>query len=226
MIVFYAIADKIVKSLKYLIPTVAVLLVLAALCTYLPFHLPFNYDLVPMALSFMLIGAFMKKYDVVKFLETEWKTKKYWMILIPVTAVGVVFSIFFPTTLGYSSLKYGEYGAWSVFTFFVLNLCCGYFLMALCGFLCKLPHLTKFLTFVSRYVPYVLLLHVFYIKLLSTPFFGMSYHYYYPYMDVQYKIIIAVAAIALSLITTHVAFKVYNRLKKKITAKRSAPEKA
>ncbi len=224
MIVFYATADKIAKSLKYLIPTVAVLLVLAALATYLPFHLPFNYDLVPMALSFMYIGAYMKKYEVVRFLETQWKTKKYWLILIPVTAIGVVFSIFFPTTLGYANLCYGEHGAWSAFTFFVLNLCCGYFLMALCGFACKLPHLTKALSFVSARVPYVLLLHVFFLKLLSTPFFGMSYSYYYPYMDVQFKIIIAVASILLSLITVVISTKVYVYLKAKIIAKYSMPK--
>ena len=224
LIIFYAIADKCIKNLKRLAVSVAICVALQILVSqFVNIWLPLRLDLAPIAVSFMLIGAFMKRIDVIPFLENNWKTKKFWMILIPVAAVGLTVSVFFPTGCKYSIGYFGEYGSLSVISFFIIMICDGFFLLCFSAIVCHLRPLSDFFSFISKYSMHILLVHGFYLKLLQTPFYGMSTVDFLAYMPTLPAVLIAVSSLALSVLTSYIGVKVYGKLKTKYNRRIKPP---
>ncbi len=219
LIIFYFIADRCVKSWKHVVVSVAICLVIQMPITqFFTVAYPLRLDLAPMAVAFMIVGAFMKKHDVIPYLENNFKTRKFWMILIPVVTIGFVTSFFLPSGCCYSFCKFGLHGALSVIPFFVIMMCCGYFLLCVTAILCRLEHLTRLFSLFSRYTLHILILHGFYLKLLQTPFYGMSKSSLLAYMPIPSAIVISLSSLILSLLTAYIGSKIYHHLKDKISA--------
>lgn len=219
LIIFYLIADRCLKSWKHVAVSVAICLAIQIpIAQFFTVAYPLRLDLAPMAVAFMIVGAFMRKHDVILYLENNFKTKKFWMILIPVITAGFVISFFLPSGCCYSFCKFGLHGGFSVISFFVIMLCCGYFLLCISAIACHLKHSTKLFSFFSRYSLHILILHGFFLKLLQTPFYGMSKISLLAYMPIPSTVVIGLSSLILSLLTAYIGSKVYYRLKDKISA--------
>ncbi len=206
MVIFYAIADKVSEDNRLLAVTIAILLAATCAINFATdgMNLPFRIQIAPLAAAFMLFGWFLRKNDVAELIENGWKTKKYWILLITALVVGVLLALFLPTGMRLSENQFGEYGGWSVFPFYLLNISCGYVLWCLCGAMVKAKPLSKIFGIAGRYSLFIILLHTFFIKLISAPFFGLSNTSCYPTMPIWACIIFAITAIILSILSAYV----------------------
>ncbi len=217
MVVFYIIADKALKNNRNFVITIICLLVITAIINFVTegMMLPFRIQVAPLVAAFMLVGAFFKTKNVAEFVENEWKTRKYWIVLAIALAVGLSFAYFFPTGMKFYKDIFGDYLGWSVFTFFVLNVACGYVLWCLAGFISKVKPMTKIFGTIGRYTLYILVFHAFYIKLLSAPFYGLTKDCTFPSMPIWASAIFGIAAIILSILTAYAIQVIKKRMKNK-----------
>ncbi len=214
LVIFYPIADKVSNSWKFAAVSVAVLLVIAALFNYfIPFKLPFRFELAPMAAVFIIVGVYAKKYKVFDYIENEWRTPKYWIILVLVFIIGLLCATFIPTLTGFNVSRYGEYKGWSAFTFFFSSLFYVYFMLFVCLVLSKIPLIGRTVIYIGKFTLPILILHTFYIKLIASLFYELPEGSYFPSMPPGVTVVVGLVSIALSIITAYAVYKVLNEIK-------------
>lgn len=135
-LIFFAVADWALKSIKRLIPVIIVLLsITCALNLLLPVHLIFQLENCFAIAGLMLAGAYAKQRNVVDYIENNYKSVKYWIVAAIVLAA---YLALFPLKAFGVKLVDGEFGpilGWSVFPWFATVLVGTYLLLILCTFI-------------------------------------------------------------------------------------------
>lgn len=174
-IIFYPTAQKASESTRNLVIAIALMLVLSAvLVGIVDLKLPFSAQLSPIGAAFMYLGAYLRKRDLFRFLETEWRTPLFWELMVAGLIMGVLLLVFLPPGHSFDKSYFGKFGGWSVFPFFITTSCCCYVLMCLATFIGMIPYVDKVVCMVGRHTLGILALHGFVIKLLTAPFFGAT----------------------------------------------------
>jgi len=77
-LIFYAIADRVLKDWRITIVTAAVLFLISSLyIEFVGIQLPFFAIYAPLVAAFLLIGALMAKYNFAGLLQDGYRTKKF-----------------------------------------------------------------------------------------------------------------------------------------------------
>ncbi len=213
-IIFYAVADWALKDVKRTALTIFLLATVTCfLVEVVAVKLPFYAESGPLAAALMLIGAVLGKHKVVEFVETGWRTKRYWLIFAAMLVIGIIFAVYFPTGLRFNLSRYGAYGGWSAYTFLILACSCGYVLLVFSFLLSRIPGLSTIFTFLGEHTLAILVMHTFYGKLLVSPFCTFDLVDYVPVLPIAQGFAVAITAIILSIVTGYIAVKVRDHLK-------------
>ena len=202
-LIFYAIADPLLKDWRKTVAAIAGLVCFTALyLATIDIQLPFSAQLGPIVAAFLLTGALLKNYDVAIYLETGFHEFRYWAIFITAVILGSVMIIMFPTGMKMYNSYFGAYGPWSVFTFYLFAIFCGTVLWYIAVFLIKVPIVSDVFKFagISSLVFYTL--HMFIAKLITAPFVTIGTDFWITVnADNQRFLVLMLTLIILSLLT-------------------------
>ena len=206
-IVFYAIADRVMKDTRVAVGTVVALVLVQALYTeFVNYHLPWFAELAPIATAFMLLGAIFGKFRVVETFEaTGYKDRRYWIAFVALLVVGVVLGFLFPPGILFDMSEFGAYGGWSAFPYFIMSacLCCAFVYIA--WLVTHVPVLSDALRFAGKHTLALLIMHCFVIRLITAPFHTIPDHsYWFPEMGTVEIIIVGlVTVVVISLLAEY-----------------------
>lgn len=212
-LIFFAIADWTIVSLKRLIPVVLGLIMATFLVQHLiGYHLPFQLEICFAVVGLMLIGSYARQKNIANFISTKFNTIKYWIIvvvfagcywaLLPLEAFGKVLSFGIFSTLEQTH-------AWYIFPWLATTLIGSYLFLVLCSFLDKVPILSKVLEWVGRHSLIILCFHMLVgeilLNLFGHPniinvlynFTGMEHPYYLTGGSAGVRFLIMLATFAL-----------------------------
>ncbi|MCQ2070912.1 MAG: acyltransferase [archaeon] len=200
-VIFYPLANFAIKSNRNLLVTIAAMLVAGfVLVEIVHIKLPLQFHQAPLAAAFMFVGAFMKKIELLNYIETGWRTKRYWVICAVVTACAFALLVFIPPGHKYDLVYYGAYGGYSMLPFFITMILCGYTLMVLTNILVRIPGVKQVFGTIGKHSLAMLLFHVTFIKLLVIPFYHFDGTSAFPAMPLTSSVpaaLIASAAIVI-----------------------------
>jgi len=198
-VVFFAIADRVLDDKRKLVATVAVLVLITALCCeFVSDNLPFRIHMAPLAAALMLVGAYMGKIGLASYLENCFREKRCWVGFIVVTVIGLIMVFFFPTTMSLIFNKFGLYGGWSAIPYFIIVVTCGTSLMFVAALASKIGILVKVLSFYGRNCLVVYVIHMFLAKLFVAPFVKIDTVTWLPLYSMFVSSILAFVVIAVS----------------------------
>ncbi len=117
----------------------------------------------------------LKDRGVLERMETEGlRSKRYWISMIASLGIGALLVAVLDPKTGFNQNVFGDYGAWSIYPFFVeaCIVCYGFLHV---GFLfSRIGPLTRVLRTVGKHSLAIILVHVFIGKLILAPFFNLS----------------------------------------------------
>lgn len=216
-VMFYAVVDWALKGLKYLVATVLAFLVFQfVFAEFLPYYLPFFAQLSCMAVALMVFGAYLGKMHIMEQFEAgAWKTKMNLGILAASVVAVCVVAYFFHPGMEFDNCKFGYYGGYSVFPFYVTALLLIPFAFNLAFFVSKVPFLGKLLSIVGQHTLAILVMHCFVIKMLVAPFYPLvgGNGVWFPVMPTSVSVVAGLLSIA---IITLISIYVFPRLLSKI----------
>jgi len=187
--------------------SVAIIILLAAefvLIGAVGMKLPYFAQLSPIAACFMYVGAYARKHGLMDFVDKGWKERKYWAVFLGSTVIAIVLLFLLPTGHSFDYNNFGEYGAYSVFPFFVTYVFAAYSLIVIISLLVRVPLLSAAVCFCGKHTLAILLLHMFIIKMLSAPVYGVETSSWLPEMPLWFVVIAGAIAIIVSLILAEV----------------------
>lgn len=163
-LIFFAIADWTIVSIKRLVPVVLGLIMATFLVQHLiGYHLPFQFEICFALTGIMLIGAYAKQKNLAKFIAEKYKTILYWVIVV--VGVGCYWALL-PLECFGSSLYAGIFSsmnniqAWQIFPWLATTLVGSYLFLVFCTFLDKIPILSNIFKWVGRHSLVVLCFHM------------------------------------------------------------------
>ena len=175
-LIFYAIAQYILKDWKITIVMIVLLLLLQiAMVECLNNELlpkpPLNMWLGPINAAFMFSGALLAKKQVLESVEYGNKRSlKYWLIPIVCLVAGVGLCSLLPPGVGYHSMIYGEYGTISLFSYYAESMLM-FIPIAYVGLIfSKIPLVSKTLDSLGHHTMGIILLHAVVAKILVAAF--------------------------------------------------------
>jgi fucose 4-O-acetylase-like acetyltransferase len=169
-LIFYALADRILDDWRKVFATILILLVIEVIVVeFIPFKLPLLMKLGPINAAFMFFGGWLARRRFLENIEYGNKREpKYWAIPIVCFIAGVALCILLPPGIGYDVLYFGDYGAISVFPYF-LEAILMFVPIALLGFIfSKIPVFSTLLDFLGRHTVGIILLHPVVGKMLAV----------------------------------------------------------
>ena len=211
-LIFLPIAEFVMKDWRRAVITIFFLLSIT--CAYMElFHiqLPFYAQLGPLVASFYITGAYLGKYKVAEYFERGFREKKYWIVFIIFLVAALLCIQFFPTRMALIYSKFGDYGGYSVFSFYALTMACGIVLMYVAALVSHVKWVTSILTLVGRETLYIFFLHIFVAKMLVAPFVTLDVQSWIPIDSLPQSILLAIITIALIVI----AVMLFRRIKSK-----------
>ena len=204
LLIFYAIVDHVSDDWRLGLIAIFSLVCLTWLyLTTINIQLPFSAQLGPMVAAFLLIGHILNKHNVAEFIENGYHERKYWLIFFSMLAIGLVFIAFFPSGMTMYNTKFGEHGAWSVFTFPILAMSCGMVLWYIAFFLTKVPVVSDFFIFAGMNSIVLFSQHMFVAKLMTAPFFDIGTEYWITVDSAYVRFTILLSTIALIFMYVH-----------------------
>jgi len=175
-IVFYGLADRVYGDLKKEIAVIAILLVLG--CIYyetIDLRLPFYAQLTFIGTACMFLGMVLSERKVLERISApkpfRWSYPAGFIVCL-LSAVVLVY--FFHPGMSLDESFYGEYGGYSIFTYFAEASLMFIVYAYIMFFFSKIPGLSKFLSELGQHTLGILLLHLFVSRLLLMPFFTYS----------------------------------------------------
>jgi len=220
-ILFYMIADKVLKDTKIAIATIVVMFAITSVyCEFIHIQLPFYIHYAPMVTGFLLTGALVARTDITAIIDKNVRDKRFWIILL----VSAVLSAFFLAVLianaEITRNDFGNYGIFSVFIFAMTSLSCGMFQMMIVALLTKIPGLSHLFADMGKNTLYIFLLHMFIAKLIIAPFIDIGVDKWIP-LGTMNAILLSFGTVAVTLVLSHA----YGYLKRTAKEKYCGAEK-
>ncbi|MCQ2070271.1 MAG: acyltransferase [archaeon] len=214
--VFYAVAERALADRRTMAVTVtACVLATVAVCEVSPIHLPFQIELVPISVAFMLFGAYLGRKRFLESLELRGlRDRRFWAILLVSLAVALVTVTVFPVGRGFHYAYFGEYGGWSAIPYFVAGCSTSIMVFALSLILSKMPGLSDIVSFLGTHTLAILLLHTFIGKLLGFALSDTVGINGCPVLSVPEALFVIPLTLAVTAIIGKYAPKVHGKLKK------------
>lgn len=163
-LIFFAIADWAISSLKRLIPTVVGLITITFLVQqFVGYHLPFQFEVCFAIAGLMLVGAYLKQKKIMDYIETQYKSIKYWIIVIVSIAIYTVLLILFQAVgkgLRLGRFASGEFHSWHVYPWLLTTLAGTYFFLVLCSFFDKIPGVSCAVKYLGKRSLFILCFHL------------------------------------------------------------------
>lgn len=231
LILFYAVGKWSSKNWNRAIPVIIALITATFLLReFTDCRCVFSIQLAPLAAAFALIGYMAKKHNVYEYIETQWKTARYWIVFAVCLAAAVAFAIFLPTGLEFVQTRFAPWALhdeWyynlRIYTFVAFALVACYVLLVLASMFSKLK-ISCIFSFVGQHTLGILMLHCFVIKIISATFFNLPPHDYFPIeITENMPIVIGLVAIAISIGISVLASKALKAVMKK---RNGSPQKA
>ncbi len=217
-LIFYVLAKYVMDDYRKIAVAIAALLaVTAMIIAFWYVKLPFQFHLAPISACFMLIGAALAKVNLLERIESfEWRSGRYWLLMVVCLVVGVGLCFIFPPGVKFDHLEFGGYGAWSVFPYVIEAVCMFVVYLYLAKLFSKVPVLSKLIVIPGQHSLGILLLHGFVATMLIAPFFVIPTTGWFPDgMTMLQKVIVAIATLILCIVICRYGPKVLSRLRGK-----------
>lgn len=216
-VIYYAIADKCMKSPALTVSIMVVCVILTWLVSEYRIRLPFYAEMAPLALFFLLIGATFKKIKFDEYLETGYRTEKYWAICFLLIFSGFCVLVASPVKLDIMELNFGYYGGKCAFPFFVSMTLCGVGLLMLTSVLHFVPTVLKHIAAFGKYTIYVYVLHLFFAKWIIS-FYRVedpNPHVTIPFSGIGESIIYFILCLVLPMLTMMIVERIKSKMKER-----------
>lgn len=197
-LVFYAVAAWAVRDVKNL----AVSIIVALVAEYLMVEvvdmcLPFFAQLAPIAIAFMLFGAYLGDRKVIERFEAGgWKDVRNLVLVIVTLAATFALAYLFPPGMDFFKTYFGAYGGLSVFPYYINAILMVPMMIGLAFLLSKIPLLGKALSCVGKHTLAILLLHCFFVKLLIAPFYTLPNGQWLPALGMPLAVVLGLVTVA------------------------------
>ena len=180
-VIFYLIVDKTIIKLKYLIIVVLSLLLMSFLIgQFIGNELPYAIQSYPLILAIMLVGAYIKKIDLLN-IKLDNNKKIIISILLMILFEGIIIGLgllcyyaFDATTVG--AIPGGalnkDIKGFDTFVVFIMALLGTYIIHTLMRFLNKIKIISLFFSIIGKNVSIVYLTHPIFISYIHTLIFG------------------------------------------------------
>lgn len=160
-LIFFAIADKALASKRNTIVSVFVLCTISVVLNLILLnHLPFQIENLFSIVAILIVGGYGRKCNIAKYIENEYKTKKYWIIFI-CTLIGYLF-LNYIFKCGGSDLITGVYGpwiGWSIYLWLPTNVLATYVFVVICFFISKIKLFDKIFSLLGKHTLFILCFH-------------------------------------------------------------------
>ena len=203
-VLFYLIVDKIIIKTRNLILTLLSLILISFIIgQFVGYELPYAIQSYPLMLAIMLVGAYVKRKDLLD-IPLDNKKNIIVSIILMVVFEGIIFCLgllcyyaFGATTVG--ALPGGALNqtikGFDVFVTFVMAILGTYVIHTLMRFLSKIKILSLFFGILGRNVAIVYLTHPIFISYIHTLIFGRNYDllgWFQPFMYTIITIILLI----------------------------------
>lgn len=201
MIVFYAIARFALADKKRFLITIAILLGVQMVLTFLYLELPFSSEYTPIVAALMLFGAYLNKTGFVQRLEKlEWRTGKFWMTLIISFVAVELMALVMPPGVKFNFLFFGDYGALSVIPYFIESILVFVVYIYVCLLVSRIPMVSDVCCVEGRHTLGLALYHVLIAKMILSLFYTFTTEHVFP-TEVGTTELLIVAAVDLAIVT-------------------------
>jgi len=181
LIVFFALEKHVMCNKWRIVAVIIVALLLQVLATAVYIRLPFYLHLCPIAVALMFVGASLSKIHLLeRTAEFRWREPLYWAPFVISFAAAYILCTVFPGGLMFDYLRFGPWGEWSVFTYFLQAVCMSVVYAYVAVIFSKIPLLSSFLSLSGRHSLCLALCHIFFVKLMTAPFFRYTLDTWFP----------------------------------------------
>ena len=172
--IFYAIADRVLADIRLFVATLLSLLAAEAVLVYIGVSLPFDSTLIPIAVAFMLIGAYLSRMRFLENLEeAEWKSSRTWMpLIISILALAVLVYLF-PPGVKFNFSDFGEYGGLSAFPYFIEGILVFVMFSYVSMIIARIPLLSDMFAICGKYSLALAVLHIFMVRVILAMFYTL-----------------------------------------------------
>ncbi len=215
-LIFYPIADYVLKDWKRTAASIVILLTIT--CVYMEtihIQLPFFAQLGPVVAAFYIAGAFLGKCRIAETLESGWRERRFWLIFLLALTISVVLIVLFPTRMAFVHSVFGDYGGYSVYTFFLLALSCGGACMFIAALLANLNRIAGAIMCIGRETLVIFILHMFVAKALIAPFVELEPDKWIVVDSLPQAIALAVITIAIIMVSAMITRSFIRKNRKK-----------
>ena len=213
-LIFIFLVDYVITDWrKTLVAAIALVSCTALYMEFIHLQLPMLAQLGPLVAAFLLIGAFMARYNVVQYIETGYHEKRYWIYFALTLVTALAMAILLPTHMSLIYSEFGAYGGWSAYSFVTTSLSCGILLMFLAVFVSKVRYVSDVLEKIGRDCVWIFLLHMFIAKLLIAPFVTISTDRWFPIDSIPVAIVLVVLTIIVIMILIELNRLALSRIK-------------
>ena len=209
-LVFYLVADRIICSWKRLLVTCIVLVTIQTLLVqYFPYNLPFHCHELPIAVMFMLLGAFAGQYRLVERAEFNggWRDKYVLLGIGICVLITAVLTYLFPPGTGFNDASFGNNGGWSVPPFAVNAAAMIMVEVYICILLSKIPLISTFIMYLGRHTLSLMLLNGFVIKMLIIPFYEIPHNTWFPPLEFGVQMTIYAMCVIVPIVISNIVVK-------------------
>lgn len=197
-LILYAIADRVLADLRLFAVTLIVLLASEAFLVFMGMRLPFYATLFPIAVAFMLAGAFLSRRRYLEGLEVAgWRSPRTWAPLVLSVCALVVLIYLFPPGARFNFSDFGEYGGMSAFPFFVEGMLVFVVLSYVSVLVARIPLLSDAIALCGKHCLALALLHVFVVRVVLALFYTMPDDLVFPPLPAVQMVMLGVFDVVL-----------------------------
>lgn len=159
-LIVFAIADWALKAHRNMIYSIAGLLSISAVLNLvLPFHLPLQFENWFAMAAMELVGTWARQEHVGEYLESAYKTSKYWLVAGVVLTFYVLIVQLGCTGNDLVSGVYGPWIGWSIYLWLPTSVAGTYLLMVTCNLVNKVRPAGKLFQVLGQHTLFILCFH-------------------------------------------------------------------
>jgi fucose 4-O-acetylase-like acetyltransferase len=214
-LIFYVIAEYVRNDWRKAAAAILVLIIVTLLLIeFFPVKLPMYAQLGPIAAAFMLVGMAASKCRLIETIESfSPLSGKSWSLFLGSLIVVIILVAIFPPGTDFSGMSFGDYGGFSVFTYFVEATAMFIVLLHVALLFSHRIGINWVFGTAGRHSLGILLLHGSLATMMIVPFYDLPNSDWFPAeMSLVPSLIVAVLSIVLSIIVCVVARKVLERI--------------
>jgi len=217
-LIFYAIADRVRDDWRKILAAIIVLLVITLLLSeLLPVKLPMYAQLGPIAAAFMLVGMAAGKYGLIEKVESfSLSSGRSWALFLGSLAIAIVLVAIFPPGTDFQSMVFGDFGGFSIFTYFVESIAMFVVLIHIALLFSHMIGFNQIFRTAGRHSLGILLLHGSLVTMIIAPFYDLPNSDWFPdEMGLGISLVMAILSIVLSIVICVAARKALDRINAK-----------